>query len=430
MAYFCERYNNGVELHAISAEGLLTEQLNVHFLLPMADKPFGCVVLPKIMADGCRKYPTRQKMSQRLEYLYASSLWGSVAYYGETLGVTFSASFLKNSVSYDGCDIMGGCLDLLYDVIFDPYLENGTFSEQYTKTQIKNRCDSIKALINNKEHYASVRCAQLMCRGEAIEFTSNTDTSVLEALTAGDIYAQYVRMLKCAPVIIVYAGGDTERARGLAARISDALGERTVIPYTPVTPVVTPERIRYHEEKQSVKQAHLIIGLRDKTHASDKKLCASAIFEEIFGQSPISRLFRNVREKRSLCYYCSSCHDDANGIMYISTGIDKDDKDEALNEIFAQLRGMTAESITTEELSAAKKSVKNSRLSSLDSAGAMAARCMYRVFFYGKYVSAEDEIKTVQAITPQDVEDIAKGITADTVYFMYGDTEGDDDADQ
>lgn len=428
MAYFCERYNNGVELHAVTTEDLVADHINVHFMLPMADKPYGAVIMPKIMEQGCRKYPTRRQMRCRLEALFASSLWASTAYYGETVGVTFSASFLKNSIAFDGCDIMGGVLELLHDVIFDPLVENGSFNGEYTKTQIKNRCDGIKAIINNKEHYASVRCAQLMCRGETVEFTSNTDTSVYESLTGSDIYGQYLRMLKYAPVIIVYAGNDTERARQFAKSVSDALGDRCVIPYSNKTPIVTPKEIRYFEEEQDIKQSHLVIGLRDRTHASDRHLCASAVFEEIFGQSPISRLFRNVRERMSLCYYCSSCHDDANGLMYISTGIDAKNRQKAQDEIFAQLAGMTEQSITKEELSCAVKSVKSARLACLDSAGAIAARCIYRVFFYGEYVSVEQELSELDSITAQDVASVAKTITADTVYFMRG-TEDDNESD-
>ncbi len=426
MAYFCERYNNGVELHAVTTEDLISDHINVHFMIPMADKPYWAAVLPRIMVQGCRRYPTRRQIRCRLESLFASSLWASTAYYGETVGVTFSASFLKNSIAYDGCDIMGGVLELLYDVIFDPLVENGSFDGQYTKTQIKNRCDGIKAIINNKEHYASVRCAQLMCRGETVEFTSNTDISVYESLTGRDMYSQYTHMLKSAPVIIVYAGNDTERARQFAKSVSDALGDRRVIPYSSKTPTVIPKQIRYFEEEQDIKQSHLVIGLRDRPCESIRDLCANAVFEDIFGQSPISRLFRNVRERMSLCYYCSSSHDDANGIMYISTGIDAKNRQKAQDEIFAQLAGMTEQSITKEELTSAVKSVKSARLACLDSAGAIAARCMYRIFFYGEYVSVEQELCELDSITAHDVASVAKAITADTVYFMRGTEDGDE----
>ena len=87
---------------------------------------------------------------------------------------------------------------------------------------------------------------------------------------------------------------------------------------------------------------------------------------------------------------------------------------------------MTEQSITKEELTSAVKSVKSARLACLDSAGAIAARCMYRIFFYGEYVSVEQELCELDSITAHDVASVAKAITADTVYFMRGTEDGDE----
>ncbi len=421
MAYEQRQLPNDVQLHMINTDDLVVEHINLHFILPMADMPYASTVLPKILLNGCKKYPTKHDISKRLAYLFNASIWASTAYYGEYVGVTFSASFLKNSAAYDGCDIMGSVLDLMYDVIFDPVTENGVFCEKYTQTEIKNQCDAMRAAINNKDNYAYLRCMQLMCQGQTIEFTCNTDTCNYENMTAQNVFDYYTDMLQTAPVIMVYAGDRCDIAEKFAQRVSNALGQRTVRPYSNLTPYIIPNEVRYVEEKQDVKQAHLVIGLRDKIHASDKKLYATAVFEELFGQSPVSRLFCNVREKHSLCYYCTSGHDEANGQMYISTGIKAENKDKALKEILYQLEEIKKGNISKEELEIAKKSVKSGWLARKDSAGALASRCIYRVFFCGEYTSVEDEVQLVQSVTVKDIQEIACGLQTDTVYFMYGD---------
>ena len=55
-----------------------------------------------------------------------------------------------------------------------------------------------------------------------------------------------------------------------------------------------------------ITQAKLVIGLRSgMTHAEDDYF-AFRVMTDIFGGGPYSRLFLNVREKMSLCYYCSA----------------------------------------------------------------------------------------------------------------------------
>lgn len=44
---------------------------------------------------------------------------------------------------------------------------------------------------------------------------------------------------------------------------------------------------------------------------------------DVFGGGPYSRLFMNVREKLSLCYYCSARLIRGKGIIVIQSGIEK-----------------------------------------------------------------------------------------------------------
>ena len=64
---------------------------------------------------------------------------------------------------------------------------------------------------------------------------------------------------------------------------------------------------------------------------------ALMMLNALYGGTTTSKLFLNVREKRSLCYYASSQLEKLKGLMLVSSGVEFDKKQEAQDEILAQL---------------------------------------------------------------------------------------------
>ena len=57
----------------------------------------------------------------------------------------------------------------------------------------------------------------------------------------------------------------------------------------------------------------------------------------VLGGSATSRLFRNVREKQSLCYYCGSAAQRATGVMMIDSGVEPGKEQQAEAAFIAEL---------------------------------------------------------------------------------------------
>ena len=76
---------------------------------------------------------------------------------------------------------------------------------------------------------------------------------------------------------------------------------------------------------------------------------------DIFGGGPYSRLFMNVREKLSLCYYCSARLIRGKGIIVIQSGIEKENRQKVLDEINRQLDIMKNGEFSDEDFEASKK---------------------------------------------------------------------------
>lgn len=108
--------------------------------------------------------------------------------------------------------------------------------------------------------------------------------------------------------------------------------------------------------KPDASQAHLTVGIRTFDRTSEDKY-AWNLFNLIMGVSFTSRLFKEVREKRGLCYHVrsgSSAYADV-GSWDIYAGVATDKVEEATKAILAELSKVREGGVTDEELAIAKK---------------------------------------------------------------------------
>ena len=144
-----------------------------------------------------------------------------------------------------------------------------------------------------------------------------------------------------------------------------------------------------------------------------------AVFNAVYGAGVTSKLFQNVREKLSLCYYAFSSIDTLKGIMAVLSGIEVDKYDEALSEILAQLDAVRAGSISEAELAAARRSVANDLRTGADSPYYLADFYL-RETVQGTDATPDDIAALAENVTAEDVAAIARGVELDAVYFLRG----------
>ena len=182
------------------------------------------------------------------------------------------------------------------------------------------------------------------------------------------------------------------------------------------------ERIRYFEEELQVTQGKLAIGFRLGDCMEDPNAAAIKVFNAIFGGSASSKLFLNVREKLSLCYFASSWVDLHKGILGVSSGIEFDKYDAAISEIFSQLEAVKRGDITDAELSAAKSSVASDYRTIEDTPYQLEDFYLNQALI-GPDCSPSELAALAEEITVKEVVEIAKGVECDSVYFLRGQKE-------
>jgi predicted Zn-dependent peptidase len=161
----------------------------------------------------------------------------------------------------------------------------------------------------------------------------------------------------------------------------------------------------------------LTLGFRTNTSHKEKDYYSLMVYCGILGGGIHSKLFRNVREKASLAYYIFSRLEKFKGLMVISSGIEPEEKDIALQIIMEQLDEISKGNISDYEYEATLKTIETGLIALKDSQ-------IQVVDFYlsqlmaGTNDSFESVVEKTRRVTKQDVINVAEKIRLDTVYFL------------
>ncbi len=408
--------NEGVGLNILDTPKFKNNYLSVSFAQPLAKKTASLnALLPLILTRGTKSYPTMEKMSAALDMLYASTINTRCFKKGEIQFFGFNCGILDNSYAPDGCDIFGGTLDILNEVIFSPCTEEGNFIKKYLETEKTNLCDRIASKINNKTSYAITRANEEMCKEEAYGISALGDIESIGKITSEELYAHYTDVINNARVEIYFVGAYSD---AIEKKIKESLCFSPRKCSELKTEVIrTAGPLKEISEEQPVSQAKITIGFRSGKVLSDGDYYKFVLFNEIYGGSPTSKLFMNVREKLSLCYYCKSIPEPQKGVMLVTAGIEESNKQTAENEILAQLDEIRKGNITDEEMDSAKSSILNAYREIEDNPESIESWYLGRMLaeLNDSPAEASEQIKKV---TKEEIMSVAEGISLDTVYVM------------
>ena len=410
---------DGVKLNYIESDKFKTNYFSFNFIskLSSEDASYNSLI-PLILMRGCKSYPSQAEINKRLQYLYSGEIGARNDKFGEYQIFGLRANMLDNRYC-QGTDVTKDTIDLVCDMIFEPYLVDGAFDEGYTKGEKINLVDIVQSEINNKTKHSMKRLMEEMCKNEVFGLSKYGTVEKINKITSKSLYEAYKATLKSCPIEIYFVGKcDLKslenslklRFEGLDRRVKSIETEKTVERADSVKQVV---------DEENVKQGKLCLGFRTGYKPEENKYYLLQLFNEVFGGSPTSKLFMNVREKMSLCYFCRSIVNQRNGVMIVASGIEFDNKAIAEKAILEQLNAIKEGNITEEEFESARKSIRNGYLQIYDSADSMEVWTFFRSLC-GSYVTPMSECEKVEKATVEDIKDVAKKMTLDTVYFLKG----------
>ncbi len=411
----------GVWLTAVQTKKFKSSVLGAQFLAPLTAQSAAVNALtPMVLRRGTAKHPDLESLSAALDELYGGSLEPMVRKKGETQCVGFVGSFLDDAYTLNKEQVLEPAAALLSELIGAPYTRDGAFCPDYTRQEKANLIDRIKAQVNDKRQYAQIRVVAEMCAGEPFGVDKLGSMEAVEAITPQTLWEGYQTLLNQARVELYYCGSaDPERVQAAFHPLLTVLpaGKRAglVRPAKKKAPK-TPRRV---EEALDVTQGKLAMGFRTNCDAWDEHYPALMLVNAIYGGTTTSKLFMNVREKLSLCYYASSGLMNDKDVMLVSSGVEFDKVGQAEGEILSQLYKCQAGDFSDDELEWARRSVVSTLRTTLDTQSRMEDYWLSQSAA-GLTEGPDDMAARVEAVTRAQVVEAAQDLTLDTVYFLKG----------
>lgn len=411
--------SNGAEGVFIKNERFNTTLVSYNFYMPLrAETAAHYALLPFVLTTCCDKYPDFSKLNFKLSKLYGANLSASAEKVGDFQLIKIAISVIDDRFSLDGEKLSDSAIELLNRLVFEPKVKDGAFYDEDIAREKRKAVEHIRGEISEKRIYARKRLIEEMYKGKPYGVSKCGTEEEVEKITGQSLYKAWREVLSHAFLRVNVIS--RSMPNGLFDVVSQKLSEidRENITGSPVcTPTEKAKKVNTVTENLDIAQGKLVMGFSSETYGDEESTAALSVMCDIFGGGPYSRLFSNVREKMSLCYYCSASSVKAKGLIMVDSGVEKENAETAQKEILNQLEIIKKGEFTDTEFDSSIKGMTDSLNSYNDSQGLLDVWYSVKIF-KDKLLSPEDSAELLCSVTRDDVVRAAKGVNLHTVYKL------------
>ena len=407
----------GIRLHKIKTNKYKTNLMSVFLTSKLSrDDITKKALILTVLRRGTNNLKTQEEISKKLEELYGASFDCGIDKLGDKHVLKFYVESLNEQYLYQKEDILSQSLNILFDIVFNPLLEDGSFKQEYIDEEKQNLRIIIEGQKDNKAAYATQRCIEEMYKEKPYGLYKYGYVEDLEKIDSKNLYEAYLDLIKSCKIDIFVSGDFDEKTLEEKVKSNQQISK------------LEPRKVEYLDEESEssntqeenivrenmqISQGKLNIGL---DVLSDNKSAVS-VYNAILGGGANSKLFQNVREKASLAYSAGSIYIKPKSKIIIKTGIEHKNYDKALQIIKEQIDDMKNGKFSDEDIQHAKELIIASFKAMQDEQDSEIS------FYFGREIQKESkdidkQIKEVSEVTKQNIVDVANKIKINTIFFL------------
>ena len=409
----------GVYLTAVQSDKFKTGCFSLNLLRPMKKEEAAAnALIPSVLLRGSERCPDIASISAKLDELYGASVGTLVRKKGEVQLVGFYCDYVQDE--YVDEPVFAPVMAFLAELLLNPRLENGAFPEAVVDSEKLNLENAMLSRINDKRTYAASQLIRTMCAGQPYGIPRIGDPDDLTEITAKSLYAHYRDLLATSRVELFYMGSLSPEAvtKVLQAALAELPRAEVFVPVG-TTPAPAARPVQEKTERLDVTQGKLSLGFFTDITAKDPRYPALVLAATVFGGGATSKLFTNVREKMSLCYYASASFEKFKGVLSVSSGVEFSKLETAKTEILRQLEACKAGDITDDELESARGYLVSDLKIAMDSPGRLDDYYMGQILLE-RDGTMEDLASAIARVTKQEAADAIQALRLDTIYALEG----------
>ena len=409
----------GVYLTAVQSDKFKTGCFSLNLLRPMKKEEAAAnALIPSVLLRGSETCPDIASISAKLDELYGASVGTLVRKKGEVQLVGFYCDYVQDE--YVDEPVFAPLMAFLAELLLNPRLENGAFPEAVVDSEKLNLENAMLSRINDKRTYAASQLIRTMCAGQPYGIPRIGEPEDLKNITAKSLYAHYRDLLATSRVELFYMGSLSPEAvaKVLQTVLADLPRAEAFVPVG-TTPAPAARPLQEKTERLDVTQGKLSLGFFTDITAKDPRYPALVLAATVFGGGATSKLFTNVREKMSLCYYASASFEKFKGVLSVSSGVEFSKLETAKTEILRQLEACKAGDITDDELESARGYLVSDLKIAMDSPGRLDDYYMGQILLE-QDGTMEDLASAIARVTKQEAAEAIQALRLDTIYALEG----------
>ncbi len=414
---------DGVAFTEIIDKKIKTDLIRIKLITELNKKsaPLNTMVSMLISSTNS-KIREYSKMTDALNSLYGADIYSETSKSGDCQIITFSANCINNSYAFEGEDILGKLLDITEDCIFSPNIVNGVFDKKEFELKKRDLKETIAAEINNKRAYAMHRAGETIYKDEPFACSFYGTIENADSITSEELVQAYRNLIETSEIEVFFVSSESNPVvrNRFAEAFSKVKRNFKKLEVRSLSPLK--EKPARTEEKIKASQAKTIIAY--KSNIDDNNACL--VMSRLFGGTPFSLLFSNVREKMSLCYYCSGSYIYTKGTMFVSSGVENDNVEKLVSAVSDQLEMIKRGEISDELIENTKLYLVNNFKSVPDMPGSLVA-WYFDTYRFGEPAELSERTEQIMNVSKERIIAAARSFELDTVYVMR--TEGSDEED-
>lgn len=434
---------SGIYICTYDTDRFKTSKISVNMVLPLKEESGDQAILAYLLSKSCKAYPGYVEMNRRLAELYGATLVPSVVKLGENQVLRFKMTVLDNRFALEGEDLLIQGIDLLMKVVFEPLTEGTAFLEEEVEKEKRLFKERIRNRKDDKRKYAMLRAKEVMFSGETYAYSNLGSEEMVDSFTPEGLYKTWQKVVSEAGIYINVVGQvDEDKLEHIVLSYIGKIKRKSpVLFHTEV--LEKPVNFKSVKEEQDIKQGKLVMGFRTGQHGvpvgcitdgfginstfeqmeliekSNKEEAIMRVMADLLGGGTYSRCFMNVREKLSLCYYCSAIYESRKGVLFVQSGVETADAKKASDAVKEQIALMAAGEVDEETLFKSFRSFKDSFKAVSDTPGEIEG-WIFSQLGRAPFLTPDEMAKRLLSVTVSEVVEAAGKLQLDTEFLLAG----------
>lgn len=405
-------------LHMINTEKFKTITIKILFHTPIIKEEITKRnVLADVLLQSSNKYNSKRDLIIAAEELYAADISTNNQRLGNYILTSFNLQTLMDKYTEEGN--VEKSFRFLSEILFNPDIENKQFKKDKLDIAKNNSLMALDSIKENATNYSLIRMAETFDKDSPISYRMTGYPEDLDMITEKTLYEAYQKMINNDYVDIFVVGNFDKKE--MLALVKKCFKFKRVkkrkASYYLKEHKARKKRLFAKEEIDNT-QSKLAIACPINKLTEYERNYPLILANLILGGGVDSKLFKDVREKNSLCYTVRSFSNKLDSLLVITAGIDKNNYSKTVEVITRILNDLKKGKFTDNDIEIAKEFYYTS-IEELE-------EDEYRIiveFMMEEILGLDpivERLKKISKVNKKEIVKVFKKITMDTVFLLEG----------